>query len=283
MGIVTTKNLTKVYPNGTKALDKLNLDLNSRISCIIGRNGAGKTTLIRILSTQLRPTSGKAEIMGYDVVRDREKIRKIICSIPQEVKPVGIASPLEHVAMYLTARGFSIKDALKVSRGVLTELGLGHFMNKPSDELSGGMKRKIFVAMAIASNADLVFLDEPTVGLDPISRLEVWGALRRLRSRVVLTTHYMEEAEALCEEIAIIEKGKVVRSGSLEELMEPLKGKVRVEGYGEMKIGSMNIAYLSKEEAKIILDKYNNDRRISIKPVSLEDVFILSGVEVEKD
>jgi ABC-2 type transport system ATP-binding protein len=282
--IIETEKLTKIYNNGVKALDELDLTLNSRISCIIGRNGAGKTTLVKILSTQLKQTSGNARVLGYDVINDRHKLRKIICSIPQEVKPAGISSPLEHLVMYLTSRGFSIRESFNLARMALKEIGLGEFMETPTDELSGGMKRKIFVAMALASQADVIFLDEPTVGLDPISRLEVWGAIRKLKGNVILTTHYMEEAQTLCDQIAIIDKGKALKVGNLNELIEPLKGKVRVEGIGEISIGDLKISYLTPDEAKEIISKtnLNNGVKVSVKPVSLEDVLILSGVEIEE-
>ncbi len=283
--IIETYKLTKIYGNGIKALDELDLKLNSRISCIIGRNGAGKTTLVKILSTQLRQTSGEAFVMGYDVIKDKHKLRKMICSIPQEAKPAGISSPLEHLVMYLTARGFSIKESLNLAKMALKEVGLGDFIDISTDELSGGMKRKIFVAMALASQAEVIFLDEPTVGLDPISRLEVWGAIRELKGNVILTTHYMEEAQALCDQIAIIDKGKAIKVGNLNELMEPLKGKVRVEGIGDISIGELKISYVTPDEAKKLISeaKINGNNKISIKPVSLEDVLILSGVEIENE
>jgi ABC-2 type transport system ATP-binding protein len=273
--VIETVQLTKVYRDGTVALDNLNLTLSSKISCVIGRNGAGKTTLIRILSTQLLPTNGRALVNGYDVVKEAKKVRKIICSIPQEAGTAGMPSPLEHLVMYLTARSFSITEAIQTARKALKEIGLGKVMNKPTDELSGGMKRKVFVAMALASNAEVVFLDEPTTGLDPVSRLEVWSAIRSMDSKVVLTTHYMEEAEALCEEIAIINNGKLVDKGSPSELLESLKGKVRVEGVGDIKIGNLRISYMSPEEAKSLVGK------VTIKPVTLEDVFITKGLYIE--
>ena len=275
--MIFTEKLTKVYKDGTKALDELSVTLDGKISCVLGRNGAGKTTLIRILSTQLLPTSGRAIIEGYDVVKEVKKVRKIIASIPQEASPMGIASPLEHVTMYLTARGYSISEALKTAKSVLKEIGLGEVMDKPTDELSGGMKRKVFVAMAIASNAEVVFLDEPTTGLDPISRLEVWSTIKHMRSKIVLTTHYMEEAEELCDKIAIINKGKLVEYGTVDELLSPLRGKVRVEGEGNIKIGNLSISYLDEDEARKLVGK-----GVVIKPVSLEDVMIMKGLYYEE-
>jgi len=270
-------NLTKVYKDGIKALDNLTFSSNARIVTLLGRNGAGKTTLTRILSTQLLPTSGLARVEGYDVVKDANKVRKMIASIPQEAKPVGIASPMEHLVMYLTARGFSFKDANEVSRKVLKEVGLWEVKDKPSDELSGGMKRKIFVAMALAANAEVVLLDEPTTGLDPYSRLEVWSILKSIKSKIVLTTHYMEEAQELSDEVILLNKGRLIAKGSIKELLSRFKDKVRVEGVGDIKIGRLRISYIDRDKATDFIGKY------VIKPITLEDMFIIYGGESLED
>jgi ABC-2 type transport system ATP-binding protein len=276
LSVVETIDLTKVYENGVRALDSLNLRLEGKISCVLGRNGAGKTTLMRILSTQLRPTSGRAYVLGLDVMEKAEEIRRVISSIPQEAKPMGIASPFEHVVMYLTARGVSIREAMERARRSLKEVGLWDFMNTPTDELSGGMKRKVMVAMALSAETEVVFLDEPTTGLDPISRMEVWSAIRSINSKVLLTTHYMEEAEQLCHRIAIIDRGRLKAEGTVEDLLKPLQGKVRVEGVGDIRIGKISISYVEEHRAREMIGK-----GVTIRPVSLEDVFILSGVQVE--
>ncbi|BDB99083.1 ABC transporter ATP-binding protein [Saccharolobus caldissimus] len=270
-------NLTKIYKDGIKALDNLTFSSNARVVTLLGRNGAGKTTLTRILSTQLLPTSGLARVEGYDVVKDANKVRKMIASIPQEAKPVGIASPMEHLVMYLTARGFSFKDANEVSRKVLKEVGLWEVKDKPSDELSGGMKRKIFVAMALAANAEVVLLDEPTTGLDPYSRLEVWSILKSIKSKIVLTTHYMEEAQELSDEVILLNKGRLIAKGSIEELLSRFKDKVRVEGVGDIKIGRLRISYIDRDKATDFIGKY------VIKPITLEDMFIIYGGESLED
>lgn len=275
--MIHVENLTKVYGNKIVALDHVTFSSSANVVCMLGRNGAGKTTLLRILSTQLLPTSGTAEIEGYDVVKEPDKIRKIIASIPQESRPVGIASPLEHVVMYLTARGFSLKDAFDTARKSLKEVGLWDVATIPTDELSGGMKRKVFVAMAIASNAEIILLDEPTLGLDPISRLEVWSILKHLNSKLILTTHYMEEAKELAQEIIVIHKGKIVANGSVNELLKPFNGKVRVEGNtGEYKIGNNYISYVTIDKAKELVGK-----DVTIKPITLEDLLIINGVEAD--
>ncbi|QKR00245.1 ABC transporter ATP-binding protein [Metallosphaera tengchongensis] len=272
--MIEVEDLTKIYRDGTVALNGVTFSSYSKVLSVLGRNGAGKTTLMRILSTQLLPTKGVARILGLDVVKEDRRLRDLIVSIPQEAKPVGFASPLEHLTMFLTARGSSISNALEDSRRALKEIGLWEVKDKPCDDLSGGMKRKVFVAMALASNAELIFLDEPTTGLDPISRLEVWSVIRTIRSKVVLTTHYMEEAEELSQEIVMLGKGKVIAKGTKEELLAPLKGKVRVEGIGDRVIGRTQITYMDKESAREIVGK------AVIKPVSLEDLFIINGEEM---
>lgn len=266
--------LTKVYKGGVRALDNLTFNSSVKRLTLLGNNGAGKTTLIKILSTQLLPTSGSARVEGYDVVKDAKKLRRIIASIPQEAQPVGIATPFEHLVMYLTARGFSFSDASGVARKVLKDVGLWDFKDKPSDELSGGMKRKIFVAMALASNAEVIFLDEPTIGLDPLSRMEVWSMIKAIDSKIILTTHYMEEAEELSGEIVMLKKGKVILQGKVGELMEKFKNIVRVEGIGDIKVGLTKVMYVNKEEAQRYVGKY------PIKPVTLEDLFIIYGGEM---
>lgn len=271
--MIEVSKLTKRYSDGTKALDVAKLRLDKRITTILGRNGAGKTTLIRILSTQLLPTSGSVLIDGVDAVKETDLVRHKICSVPQEIQPWGVASAEEHMMMYLSARGLPRSEIKMLTKRHLTELGLWEVRDKSMSDLSGGMKRKVFVAMALASNAELVLLDEPTTGLDPISRLEVWSALRKMKGTIVITTHYMEEAKELSDEVVLIDKGRLVMQGSVEGLLTRFKGKVRVEGpVGKYRVGSIRITYMPLSDAKKLIGK-----GYVIKQVSLEDLFIING------
>ena len=270
-------NLTKRYKDGTVALDNLSFTTNVKNITILGRNGAGKTTLTRILSTQLLPTEGTARVEGFDVVKEAKKVRKIIASIPQEAQPYGMATPYEHLIMYLTARGVSMSEASEIARKTLKEIGLWEVKDKPADYLSGGMKRKIFVAMALASNAEVILLDEPTVGLDPYSRTEVWSILKESDSKLVLTTHYMEEAEELSDEVVLLHKGRLIAKGSVEDLLSKFKNKVRVEGIGDLTVGKLRIMYVDRDEAVNYVGKY------VVKPVTLEDLFIIYSGEGLED
>lgn len=278
--MIETENLTKVYSNGTHALTNVSLNLKERVTTIIGRNGAGKTTFSRILSTQLEPTSGRASINGFDVMKDARKIRERIVSIPQEASPIGVLTPIEQVKMYLVGRGMSLVESNTVAAKTLDQIGLRDSKNRPADTLSGGMKRKIFVAMALASNAEIVFLDEPTTGLDPVSRLEVWSALRELEGEVILTTHYMEEAEELSERVILFEEGKVIEDGTVKSLLGKFSGMVRVESSRlenyDVKVGTMKIKYVKKEDAEEYVIKGSN-----VKSITLDDVFLIHGVTFE--
>ena len=275
--VVVAKNLVKRYKDGTLALNGITLNLNRKVSVILGQNGAGKTTMLRILSTQLLPTSGNAEIFGYDVVHDARKIRQMIVSIPQEADPLPILTPYEHLEIFLAANEMPKAQIDSVIIGIFKKLGLYDVRDKTADHLSGGMKRKIFVSMALASNARLIFLDEPTLGLDPISRLEVWSAIKKLDCNVILTTHYMEEAKVLGNEIVLMNSGRVNMQGSVKDLLKPLRGIMRVEGIGKGKlqfeIGGMNISYMKSAEAL----RYA-DRGLEIRQPDLEDLFILEGI-----
>jgi len=278
--MITTENLRKSYKNRVEALRGITTVLDRRVTSIIGRNGAGKTTFIRILSTQLVPTSGSAFINGVDVIKFPDRIRGRIVSIPQEASPIGILTPFEIVKMYLTGRGQSLQESTISTNKALEELGISEYRNKPTDTLSGGTKRKVFVAMAIASNADIIFLDEPTTGLDPISRIEVWSAIKQIQGDIILTTHYMEEASELSNEVVLIDDGRIIEKGSVKDLMQRFEGLVRVEGKDikdpEIVIGSTRIKYVKKEEAMAYVEAGE-----LVKPISLDDVFIKHGVEIE--
>ncbi|MEM0139160.1 MAG: ABC transporter ATP-binding protein [Ferroplasma sp.] len=278
--MIQLDGLARNYGHGKIALDSITETLDNGIISIIGKNGAGKTTLLRILSTQLKPSSGDAYIDGISVFKKPELIRSKIVSIPQEAAPIGILTAYEQVFMYLTARGFSFHSAKAEAIMALKRIGLDDSMNVPTDELSGGMKRKMFVAMALASNADTVFLDEPTTGLDPLSRMEAWSAIKELSGNVLLTTHYMEEATELSSKIYMMDSGHIIGSGSAEELLLPLKGMVRIESREKMdhsyRIGNMYISYVDEND----VSKYN-EKYFSIKKVSIEDLFIIKGVFLE--
>ncbi|MGC9294104.1 MAG: ABC transporter ATP-binding protein [Thermoplasmata archaeon] len=278
--MIEIEGLKKRYSRNFYALKGIDLNIDRRVTTIIGRNGAGKTTIIRILSTQLSPSEGSATIEGYDIMKDTRKVREIISSIPQEAQPIGILSPMEQVKLYLIAKGFSAQQASKAAREALEELDMDNFRNSPSDTLSGGMKRKVFVAMALASNSEVIFLDEPTTGLDPLSRMEVWSAVKRLKSKVILTTHYMEEAQELSDTVCVMDSGKVVSYGTIQELLKSYENMMRAEKMGgavyDIMVGNIAIKYIGKND----VDKFLQ-MGYDIKNINLDDLFLSKGVSLE--
>lgn len=278
--MIETVSLVKKYHDGVLALDNMSLKADKRVTAIIGRNGAGKTTLLRILSTQLLPTSGQAYVSGVDIVRYPDRIRNRIVSIPQEASPIGVLTAFEQVKMYLVGRGISFIDSNQGANRALDELGLREFKHSPTDTLSGGMKRKVFVSMALAANAEVVFLDEPTTGLDPLSRMEVWSAIRQIDSEVILTTHYMEEAQELSDEVILVENGHILEQGTVASLLRKFSGLVRAETSGEcsdcIRVANTYIRYIPREKVQEYVD-----RGFTIKSITLDDLFISKGVELE--
>jgi len=251
---ITAIRLFKTYGNGTKALLGVDFHLKSSgIFSLIGKNGAGKTTLVRILSTQLLPTSGEAYIDGLEVTRDTNRIRELIAAVPQEARAVPWMTPLQTVTSYLMYRGYRHSDAMERAKDTLRELGLERQENVKNRNLSGGQKRKVLVATSLSSEATLIFMDEPTTGLDFISRKELWKILSDMKRKrfIVLTTHYLEEAEQLGDMVGIMDKGKMVAFGNLDELRGLVRFPVSLRIYSreiEIPDGITQIEHLNDRE-----------------------------------
>ena len=225
-GELVCKDLTKSYESQKLALKSVSFNvLTNGIFTLIGRNGAGKSTLTRILATILEPTSGKAEIDGLDVMTDARKLRDRIAVVPQEGRAVAWVTPIQTVSTYLMWRGYGYGESRKRADEALSRVGLEKYANSLNRRLSGGMKRKVLLSMVLASEAEIIFLDEPSTGLDPISRRELWDLLVDLgRERFVfLTTHNLEEAEQVSSRIGILGDGRLLAIGTLEELRNEMK------------------------------------------------------------
>ncbi|MEM4576995.1 MAG: ABC transporter ATP-binding protein [Candidatus Nezhaarchaeales archaeon] len=221
MKAIISRDVWKTYKNGVTALKGVSFSVDKgKVVAILGRNGAGKTTWIKIASTQLLPTQGTVEILGYDVVSNPWNVRELIATVPQEGSPLDVLTPFEFVYSYLLIRGYERAEAKERSYEVLELLELKPYEKVTIGELSGGLKRRVMVATVLASGAEVMFLDEPTTGLDPLARRSVWKALReakRLGGTMLLTTHYMDEVESLADNIVIIHDGKLMFTGSIED------------------------------------------------------------------
>ncbi|MCL5428165.1 MAG: ABC transporter ATP-binding protein [Candidatus Marsarchaeota archaeon] len=281
-------NISKSYTKGKKALNRVSFSYDGNgILALIGRNGAGKTTLIRILATELMPDSGTASIDGIDLIKDPDRVRGDMSIVPQEARTIGWLTPAQNITTYLLYRGLSYKEASLRALKAMEEVGISEYKDTVTRKLSGGTKRKTLVAMILASESRLIFLDEPTTGLDPISREELWNVLNKLKKDrlIVLTTHYLEEAERLADRICVIEDGKLMAHGTMDELRMKIRyqysirlpaNSYRPRARGRLVRGTdggMQILTDEQEAFRVSKELIKKGIRFSSNPVSLEDIF----------
>ena len=217
---IKLSSLTKRYKDLT-AVDGLSLEVEKgELFGLSGVNGAGKTTTIKMLSTLTAPTSGDAEIGGYSILSDPQKIREMIAISPQETAVAENLTARENLRMMAGIYSME-KDAADKKISELCEaLGLRSVMDKRLKKMSGGYKRRVSIAMALINSPSVLFLDEPTLGLDVIARSELWDAIKAIKGEltIILTTHYLEEAEEMCDRFAVMKDGKLITVGSAEDI-----------------------------------------------------------------
>lgn len=286
---VQVSDLKKTYKGGTEALRGVSFNIEKgKVFCILGRNGAGKTTLLRILATQLLPTSGKAMVLGHDVAIEAEKVRTKIAVLPQEARTQMLLSAYDHIRMMCLIRGMSREGAVQRTNQVLEQFDLWEHRNKPCAELSGGMRQRVLLCMALIADPELLFLDEPTIGLDPLGRRQVWTAvedLTRAGVTVVLTTHYMDEAEHLAHQLAIIERGKVAFIGTVEEAKRAAGVGMRMVVESTAGGGQREVLHPASNEEilKVVERTVMEGLKVTFQPPSLEESFInIVGESIEE-
>jgi ABC-2 type transport system ATP-binding protein len=220
--IIVVHDLVKVYPGGVRAIDSLSFTVEQGgFFGFLGPNGAGKTTTIRVLATLLRPTSGRAMLMGIDVVRDPAAVRRRIGFAMQQVAVEALLTGRENLELMGRLHRMPGAAVHRRADELLELMGLAHVGRKLAGTYSGGMKRRLDLATALMHQPDVLFLDEPTEGLDPQSRGALWAELQRINgtgTTMFLTTHYMEEADHLCRRLAIIDGGVIVADGTPADL-----------------------------------------------------------------
>ncbi len=227
---IEVKALTKRYRD-VVAVDDLSLSIEEgELFALLGVNGAGKTTTVKMLSCLTSPTSGDAFVLGKSVREDPAAVKALIAVSPQETAVASGLTVLENLELMCGVHGFSKEKRIKKTNDLIELLGLQPVKDRRAGKLSGGYKRRLSIAMALISEPRVLFLDEPTLGLDVIARSDLWDLVRRLKGRVtiVLTTHYMEEAEALSDRIAIMRDGKLLVSDTAEGIKK-LAGADRFE------------------------------------------------------
>jgi ABC-2 type transport system ATP-binding protein len=220
---IVVEALAKRYPSGADAVRGISFRVRAgEVFGILGPNGAGKSTTIGMLGTLVRPTGGRATVAGHDVVAERRTVRKRIGFAMQEVGADDLATGAELLVLHGRVHGLSRREAARRAKLLLELFGLADATDARLGEYSGGMKRRVDLASALIHLPEVLFLDEPTEGLDPHGRTAIWETLERLNAllgmTVVLTTHYMEEADRLCDRIAIVDQGRIITSGTPAEL-----------------------------------------------------------------
>jgi ABC-2 type transport system ATP-binding protein len=228
---VDVRGVTKVYDGKVRALDGVDLKVEvGKAFALLGPNGAGKTTLMRILTTQLKPTSGEAYVFGLDVVHEGAEVRRLVGYVPQEMSVWTDLSGYENLLVYAKIYGIPSTDRKRIIDDALEKMGLRGVANNLVKTYSGGMIRRLEMACAMLIKPKVLFLDEPTIGLDPSARRVVWEVLASFRKEhgvtVFFNTHYMDEADLYSDEIAIINEGRVVKLGKADELKRSVGGGV---------------------------------------------------------
>ena len=220
--IVRVENLKKHYPPNVKAVDDISFEIGrGTIFSMLGPNGAGKTTTVEILEGLRNPTSGSARVLDTDIFKDYSKIRKRVGTLPQDFEPFDLLKPWEAIGYW--ANLYDIKLSKKEVNDLLESVNLTERKNLMSKKLSGGEKRKLGIALSLVNNPELLFLDEPTTGLDPKARRDLWnliGVIRDKGTTIFLTTHYLDEAEKLSDDVAIMHRGKIIARGPPDDLIE---------------------------------------------------------------
>ena len=222
MQAIQTQGLIKRYKDLT-AVDRLELEIRQgELFSLLGVNGAGKTTVIKLLSCLTKPTGGDALVGGHSVAKEPERVKQLIGVSPQETAVAPNLTVRENLELICGIHEFSKEKTEKKIKELSGQLGLGAVLHRKAGKLSGGWQRRVSIAMALISQPRILFLDEPTLGLDVIARHDLWDVIRSLKGRitVVLTTHYMEEAQALSDRIGIMKDGRLLAVGTAEELME---------------------------------------------------------------
>lgn len=220
MQAIKTIELVKRYKNIT-AVDKLNLEIQQgELFSLLGVNGAGKTTTIKMLSCLTRPTSGEAIVGGYSITKEHERVKKLIGVSPQETAVAPNLTVKENLELICGIHGFSKEKTKSKIEELSEQFALDIVLKRKAGKLSGGWQRRVSIAMALISEPQILFLDEPTLGLDVLARHDLWDMICSLKGKItiILTTHYMEEAEALSDRIGIMKNGKLLAVGTVEEL-----------------------------------------------------------------
>jgi len=304
--IIEIDKLKKVYSNGKHALNGINMNIEKgKFFGLLGPNGAGKTTTIGILTGLINLTSGSIKVNNLDVIKNYKETRKMIGLSPQEINLDVFFTIKELLIFQGGYYGLTMKESKRRVDEILFDLGLGDKINSKARELSGGMKRRVQIAKALIHDPEIIILDEPTAGVDIELRHLLWDSLRDMNQNhektLLLTTHYIEEAENLCDEVAIIDDGKIIAQGSPKELIKndgESHISLTIDNWQESILKNYNSSYINniltikskncdKDIPNIINELSLADisiNKLDIRKANLEDVFIkLTGKTLSDD
>jgi len=299
MNAISIENLRKEY-DGIVAVDGISFSVEEgEIFALLGPNGAGKTTTVRILTCQIKANGGAAKIFGYDVNKDCSKIRRIIGIMPQETSLNELLTAEQNILFYGMLYDLPVKEAKKRGEELLEAMGLFHRKDELVKNFSGGMKQRLSLIIALLHKPKILFLDEPTTGLDPQARRHIWEFIKEINNEgttIFLTTHYMEEADYLCDRVAIMDNGKIIAldtPAKLKSMMEREKilriemdydeGVIEaiknVDGVKQISDEDGIIKIIVEDRKGLLLDIIRNISDRNIKSIAtveptLEDVFI---------
>ena len=271
MNAVQTFKLTKEF-DGLVAVNGIDLEIKQgELFSLLGPNGAGKTTAIRMLCCLLKPTRGTASILGYDIAKEPFKVKELIGVSPQETVLSERLNCWENLALIGKVHGISSEEVKGRSKELLETMGLMERSKDQVRKFSGGMKRRLSIAMALVSDPQVLFLDEPTLGLDPQARRAVWEYIAELKGKktILLTTHYMEEADFLSDRIGIIDEGRVVALGTSQEL-KTNRLEMRSMVVSTRNITAEVIADLQSKYSRV--EEVNGELRISHKDLDFKEI-----------
>ncbi len=301
MSAVEASELVVVYKGGVKALDGFSLSVGKReLFALVGPNGAGKTTAMKVFTTLLRPTQGEAYVAGHNVLSEAGEVRRIIGYVPQNLSADDELTGMENLVLQGRLYGMNSPEARRRAKELLEMVGLVEAGNRVVGSYSGGMRRRLEIAMGLIHTPEILFLDEPTLGLDVQSRLLIWEHIKQLKNEegvtIVFTTHYMDEADRLSERVGIIDSGRVVALGSPSELKAGIGGDIivlkasggdvadalrglesvsRVDYVdGEFRVKVANGEEALPEVVKHLVQRGITVERVSLTKPSLDQVFV---------
>ena len=281
---LVVERLDKRYRRGVHANRDISFEAHQgEILGILGPNGAGKTTLVRQITTELLPTSGEIRVFGVDAVADPIGVKNLMGIVPQEAQLFDMLTVRETLRIFGKLRGLSGRDVKRRVDEIISELRLDAHRNVVNVKLSGGLKRRVMVGMAALADPGLIVLDEPTTGLDPQSRRDLWNLVREHRSRgaaILMTTHYMEEAEELCDRVGIISNGRLLALDSVEGLKSAHGYDFKVTYSSNGENGAKETIYGKDDHDLVERVRAMDVRQFSVGRTTLEDVYLaLTGDE----